>query len=98
MHPSALMQPVSTDLCCRCDSQPPAHADRITPLGKRPTIASLSIGATRIFRVKRASSSPDESRAAPDDAVGSNQGASEQDIAEVCLTLSRVYLTVSIRA
>jgi hypothetical protein len=28
--------------------------DRITPLGKRPTIASLSLGATRTFRLKRA--------------------------------------------
>jgi len=35
-------------------------ADRITPLGKRPVIASLSIGATRIFRVKRAAGGSDE--------------------------------------
>lgn len=30
------------------------HADRLTPLGKCPTIASLSLGATRTFRLKRA--------------------------------------------
>ena len=35
-------------------------ADRITPLGKRPVIASLSIGATRVFRVKRAGAAPEE--------------------------------------
>ncbi len=32
-------------------------ADRLTPLGKRPIIASLSLGATRIFRLKRAAAS-----------------------------------------
>ena len=31
------------------------HADRITPLGKQPVIASLSLGAMRVFRMKRAS-------------------------------------------
>ncbi len=31
-----------------------ATADRLTPLGKRPIIASLSLGATRTFRLKRA--------------------------------------------
>ncbi|BDA47843.1 probable DNA oxidative demethylase ALKBH2 [Coccomyxa sp. Obi] len=31
-----------------------AHADRLTPLGKRPIIASLSLGATRTFRLRRA--------------------------------------------
>ena len=94
VHPSASRN--LYQLCRRCDSQLPAHADRITPLGKRPTIASLSIGATRIFRVKRASSSPDES--SPDDAALSKQGAAEQDLAEVSLALSRVYQAVSIRS
>ena len=35
------------------------HADRITPLGKRPTIASLSLGATRTFRLRRAATADD---------------------------------------
>ena len=30
------------------------HTDKLTALGRRPTIASLSLGATRIFRVTRA--------------------------------------------
>lgn len=43
------------------------HADRLTPLGKRPTIASLSLGATRTFRLKRA----DPTETAKDAASGS---------------------------
>ena len=30
------------------------HTDKLTALGRRPTIASLSLGATRTFRVTRA--------------------------------------------
>ena len=38
-------------------------ADRITPLGKHPTIASLSLGATRTFRLKRAVAETDAGQA-----------------------------------
>ncbi|KAK9805888.1 hypothetical protein WJX73_001594 [Symbiochloris irregularis] len=31
-----------------------AHSDKLTQLGPRPTIASLSLGASRLFRVRRA--------------------------------------------
>ena len=56
-----------------------SHADRITPLGKRPIIASLSIGAMRIFRVKRAG-------AAYEDADAEHPpGRASEEAAEVCL-------------
>jgi alkylated DNA repair dioxygenase AlkB len=30
-----------------------AHADRLTYIGPRPTIASLTLGAQRVFRVQK---------------------------------------------
>ena len=61
-------------------------ADRITPLGKRPVIASLSIGATRIFRLKRATGASEESHSASGKTADHKQGTPEPDLAEVSLT------------
>ncbi len=58
-----------------------SSADRITPLGKRPVIASLSIGATRIFRVKRAAGGSDEADA--EHAASNVYDIPEQDTPEV---------------
>lgn len=57
----------------------PLHADRITPLGKRPIIASLSIGATRVFRVKRAGGAYEDADA------DTTPGTAPEEAAEVYL-------------
>ena len=56
----ALSDVFSNGFFCSAEQERMLPADRITPLGKRPVIASLSIGATRVFRVKRASAAPEE--------------------------------------
>ena len=50
----------SNVILCSAEQERVLPADRITPLGKRPVIASLSIGATRVFRVKRANAAPED--------------------------------------
>lgn len=61
------------------------YADRITPLGKRPVIASLSIGATRIFRLKRATGAAEDPDPPPDKAAEHKPSTPEQCLPEVSL-------------
>jgi len=53
-----------------------AHADRLTLLGVRPIIASLSLGATRLFRIRRAVAAADNGTAAATLSPESTQRAS----------------------
>ena len=68
----------------------PLHADRITPLGKRPIIASLSIGATRVFRVKRAGGAYEDADA------DTTPGRAPEEAAEVCLLTVEASLEASL--
>jgi hypothetical protein len=68
----------------------PLHADRITPLGKLPIIASLSVGATRVFRVKRAGAAHEDADA------DTTPGRAPAEAAEVCLLSVATSLTGSL--
>ena len=66
------------------------HADRITPLGKRPIIASLSVGATRIFRVKRAGAAYEDADA------DTPPGRASEEAAKLCLLTVETTLEASL--
>lgn len=76
-----------TSIVCRT-RMVAGHADRLTPLGKRPVIASLSLGATRTFRLKRGT--PSEAAA---EAGGSGADA-QTSTAGVLLTPMNLWAMV----
>ena len=71
------------------------HTDKLTALGRRPTIASLSLGATRTFRVTRApvreprgggaAGTPAEQRPSQGKLAGASAGAGAQGLGQAAV-------------